>query len=175
MSNTIKQVYTFPKVDNALVEIQPEYVYMRIPAEYVCIYHKLLVMFSDFGLEMLDDCSASCSNKNKNIINCFNMFNAAIAARQLGNHKLANNLINYIKGQLNIEYSGDAPCPEIVYPVDEEGKIYAMIGCAERPKFYVDAETGKLWQEGSEKAKNVYSLSDYDITANSNDSFTGEG
>lgn len=159
------RVYTDKNEQDKLIEIQPEYVYMRIPAEYVCIYHKLLVQFADFGLDLLDDCSAACKGTNKNLITCFNMFNAAIAARKLENLKLANTLIKYIEAQLNIQYKGNAPCPEVVYPVDEDGKINAMIGCGEKPKFYVDSETGKLWSEHSDNMQTVYSLGDNDLSS----------
>lgn len=154
-----------PVCENNLVEIQPDYVYQRIPAEYVCIYHKLLVLFADFGKEMLDDCVSSCKDRNKHLINCFNMFNAAVAAKQLGNDKLAETLIKYIEGQLNIQYHGDAPCPDIVYPVSEDGKIKAIIGCGEKPKFYVDEETGKLWEEHYGGVKDEYKLSESDLVA----------
>lgn len=167
--NNYNQVYVKEDIENSsydgLTEIQPEYVYMRIPAEYICIYHKLLIYFADFGIDMLDDCTAVCKNANKNLINCFNMFNAAIAARQLGNLKLANLLIKYIEGQLNIKYGDGSPCPEIVYPVDEDGKIKAIVGCGEKPKFYVDTETGKLWEEKTDKVKTVYELGNNDVAS----------
>lgn len=166
MSNTTRRVYVQGTPRDSLVQIQPEYVYMRIPADYICIYHKILVMFADFGIELLDDCTSSCKDRNKNLINCFNMLNAAIAARQLGNLKLAELLIKYIEGQINIQYNGDAPCPDIVYPVDANGKIMAMVGCGEKPTFWVDAETGKLIQDSSEDIQGVYVLGDNDKDSN---------
>lgn len=162
VNDSVRKIYIKSDSNSNLVEIQPEYVYMRIPAEYVCLYHKILIQFADFGVELLDDCQSSCKDVNKNLITCFNMFNAAVAARKLGNIKLANTLIKYIEAQLNIKYNGDIPCPEIVYPVDEEGKINAIVGCSEKPKFYVDAETGKLWEEHSDEMKTVYSLGEND-------------
>ena len=162
MSDDLRNVYIKDEPNCGLVEIQPEYVYMRIPAEYVCIYHKILVLFAEFGIDMLDDCNASCKDVNKNIINCFNMFNAAIAARQLGNFKLANNLIKYIESQLNIDYKELANLDSIIFPVDEQGKIKAIVGCGEKPTFWVDVETGKLWEKSSPNIKDVFSLSEYD-------------
>lgn len=144
------------------VEIQPEYVYMTIPAEYVCIYHKILIMLTDFGIDLLKDCSASCNSKNRKVIDCFNMFNAAIAARKLNQNKLAETLINYIKGQINLNYNGESINPEIILPVDDEGKIKALVGCGENPKFTVDIETGKLWEEYINKPNNVFMLGDND-------------
>ena len=74
-----------------------EYVYITIPKDYVCIYTKILIMFVDFGLDLLNDCKASCNDKNRKIIDCYNMFNAAIAARQLNETKQAEVLIKYVE------------------------------------------------------------------------------
>ena len=41
---------------NARREVTPEYIYTTIPAEYVCVYHKILAMLADYGEEMLKDC-----------------------------------------------------------------------------------------------------------------------
>ena len=78
-------------------EVTPEYIYTTIPAEYVCVYHKILAMLADYGEEMLKDCKASCTDRNSGIIECKNMFDAAVAARILGQDKKANLIINYIK------------------------------------------------------------------------------
>ena len=80
------------------VEIEPQYVYMTVPSKYVCVYHKLLVLMAQYGLDMLNDCSATCKGNNKNIITCWNMFQSAMAAYQLGQDKLAETLLKYIKG-----------------------------------------------------------------------------
>ena len=71
-----------------LVEVNPEYVYVTIPAEYICVYHRILVMLSDYGEDMLKDCKATCSDRNSGVIECFNMFNAAVAAKKTGKDKL---------------------------------------------------------------------------------------
>ena len=34
-------------------EVTPEYIYLTIPAEYVCVYHRILAMLADYGEEML--------------------------------------------------------------------------------------------------------------------------
>lgn len=47
------------------VEISPQYVYMTVPSKYVCVYHKLLVLMAQYGLDMLNDCSATCKGNNK--------------------------------------------------------------------------------------------------------------
>ena len=76
-----------------LIQVEPEYVYVTIPAEYICVYHRILAMLADYGEDMLKDCKVSCTDRNSNVIDCFNMFNAAVAARKLGKDKLAETLI----------------------------------------------------------------------------------
>lgn len=178
MSNEMNNVFIHNNSKDGFIEIEPEYVYMTIPAEYVCIYHKILIMFADFGVDLLKDCQAACTSKNRKIIDCFNMFNAAVAARKLNKFKLAKTLIEYVKGQIDLNYNGKSPCPEIVFPVDKEGKINAIVGCGNKPKFTVDVNSGKLLMEHDGDLSSVYSLGEEDFkgvkTENDNDSSTGD-
>lgn len=90
-----------------LTNINLEYVYITIPTEYLTVYHAILTMLADYGEEMLKDCKASCTNKNSDVIDCFNMFNAAIAARKLNNLKLADTIIKYIKAKIKQIYNNN--------------------------------------------------------------------
>ena len=45
-------------------EVIPEYIYLTIPAEYVCVYHRIMAMLADYGEEMLKDCKAACTDRN---------------------------------------------------------------------------------------------------------------
>ena len=103
-----------------LVEVEPEYIYVTIPAEYICVYHRILAMLADYGEEMLKDCKASCTDRNSGVIECFNMFNAAVAARKLGKDKLAEVLIKYVKEKINMIYQGHDNSTSFVFPVDEK-------------------------------------------------------
>ena len=129
-----------------LVEIKPEYLYITIPAEYVCVYHRIMVMLADYGEEMLKDCKASCTDRNSNVIECFNMFNAAIAARKLGKDKLAETLIKYIKTKINQIYRGsDNSTETFIFPVDENGHIKSIVSCfGDDVKFEVTEENAHL-------------------------------
>lgn len=129
---------------------QPEYVYVTIPAEYVCVYHKILAMLADFGEEMLKDCKASCTEKNSGVIECYNMFNAAVAARTLGQVKKATLIINYIKAKINQIYKKDSPETGFVFPVDEFGHIKAFVSCNDRPRFWINSEDGVLYKKAME-------------------------
>ena len=129
-----------------LQPIEPEYIYVTIPAEYVCVYHRILAMLADYGIDMLKDCKATCKDRNSGIIECFNMFNAAVAARKLGKNSVAATLIKYIKTKINQIYKNKDNSTSFVFPVDEEGQIKAFVSCGERPKFWIDPKDGELYE-----------------------------
>ena len=129
-----------------LIQVEPEYVYVTVPAEYICVYHRILAMLADYGEAMLKDCKASCTDRNSNVIDCFNMFNAAVAARKLGKDKLAETLIKYIKAKINQMYRGVDNSTSFVFPVDENGQLKAFVSCNERPMFYINPEDGELYE-----------------------------
>lgn len=146
---------------NNLVEIQPEYLYLTIPADWVCIYHKLLAYMADFGKTIIDDCTASCKGNGKNIISCWNLFQSAIAARTLGNIEQADFFIKYIRKQLDLIYKGsDKEVYDGVLPlaITDDGILKATVSCKNYDKFYVDHETGILYQEWLNK--NDFSIED---------------
>ena len=127
-----------------LIQVEPEYIYVTVPAEYICVYHRILAMMADYGEEMLKNCKASCTDKNNNVIECFNMFNAAVSARKLGKDKLAETLIKYIKAKINQIYKGIDNSTNFVFPVDETGQLKAFVSCGERPKFEINPDSGEL-------------------------------
>jgi len=129
-----------------LIQVEPEYVYVTIPAEYICVYHRILAMLADYGEEMLKDCKASCTDRNSGVIECKNMFDAAVAARKLGKNKLAETLIKYIKAKINQIYQGKDNSTSFVFPIDENGEIKAFVSCGERPKFEINADDGMLYE-----------------------------
>lgn len=140
-------------------EIIPEYIYTTIPAEYVCVYHKILAMLADYGEEMLKDCKASCTDRNSGVIECKNMFDAAVAARVLGQDKKATLIINYIKAKINQIYKGKDNGTSFVFPIDENGKLKAFVSCNDRPRFYVDGD--ELYKVNQGLGFNeIYSLED---------------
>lgn len=130
--------------------IYPDFIYMTIPAEWACLYQKLLVAVADYGEQMLNDCKASCKDPNRSIINCWHMFSAAVAAHNLGKDKLAETLIKYIRGQLKIVYRGqkcadyDTGAPVSITP---DGDLKALVKCGDETEFIVDTTTGELYRE----------------------------
>lgn len=124
-----------------------QYVYVTIPAEYVCVYHRILAMLADYGVEMLKDCKATCKDRNSGVIECFNMFNAAVAAKTLGMESRATALIKYIKAKINQIYQGKDNSTEFVFPVDENGEIKAFVSCNNGdPIFYINPDDGNLYE-----------------------------
>lgn len=129
-----------------LKEVEFEYIYVTIPAEYICVYHRILAMLADYGEDMLKDCKAACKDRNSGVIECFNMFNAAVAARKLGKQSLADVLIKYIKTKINQIYKGKDNSTDFVFPVDENGQLKAFVSCGERPQFWINADDGDLYE-----------------------------
>ena len=133
-------------MSNIKKEITPEYVYVTIPAEYVCVYHRILAMLADYGEDMLKDCKAACKDRNSGVIECFNMFNAAVAARKLGKQSEADCIIKYIKAKINQIYKDKDNSTSFVFPVDETGELKAFVSCGERPRFFIDSDNGELYE-----------------------------
>lgn len=131
---------------NDLKPIELEYIYVTIPAEYICVYHRILAMMADYGEEMLKDCKANCTDKNSGVIECFNMFNSAVAARKLGKDKLAEVIIKYVKAKINQIYKSKDNSTSFVFPVDENGQLKAFVSCGERPRFYINPDDGELYE-----------------------------
>lgn len=131
---------------NELKQIELEYVYVTIPAEYICVYHRILAMMADYGEDMLKDCKASCKDRNSGVIECFNMFNAAVAAKKLGKDKLAEVIIKYIKTKINQIYKDIDNSTSFVFPVDENGQLKAFVSCGERPRFEINPDDGELYE-----------------------------
>ena len=97
-------------------------VYLEIPYDYLCIYQQLLTYLADFGEDALRDCDSTCKGANKGIIQCWNMFQAAIASKALGRDKEASVLIKYIEAQLQLIYKGtdlDIYSAGELFPIDE--------------------------------------------------------
>lgn len=169
MSDNYNEIHVFADEHNDCVEIHPEHVYLTIPADWVCVYHKLLTYMTDFGKTIVDDCNAICKGNSKNIISCWNLFQSALACRTLGREKEANFFIDYIKKQLELIYKGTG---QNVYKntvplaVTEDGKLKAIVSCDNGTHFYVDAETGKLYQQYIDDKNNgkVYTVNDNNLT-----------
>lgn len=145
-------------------EVIPEYIYLTIPAEYVCVYHRIMAMLADYGEDMLKDCKAACTDRNSGVIECFNMFNAACAARLIGQDKKAQLIINYIKAKINQIYKGKDNSTSYVFPIDENGVLKAFVSCNDRPRFWINEEEDLMKQNQGLGIEKTYSLDDENET-----------
>ena len=154
------------------IEIAPEYVYLTIPSKYVCVYHKILTLMADTGKEILNDCSSTCKAPVKNVVSCWNMFQSAIACHALGKDKQADLFINYITKQIDYLYGGldqEVHNNSLPVTISKDGKLKAIVSCGTETKFYVDSETGALYQqylEGNDDT--TYKVENNNLIANDN-------
>lgn len=148
MSDKYSKVYALNEPE--LINIEPSFVYLTVPAEWVCVYHKILAAVADLGKNILDDCNSTCKGTNKTIINCWNMFQSAVACNELDRREEAEFLINYIKKQLESIYRGSGKSVfDGTFPISisEDGKLKAVVTCNDSMhKFEVDPKTGKLYE-----------------------------
>lgn len=100
--------------------INANFIHLNIPLQYMKVYASILIALSDYGEDMLEDCKASCTDKDSGIIECFNMFNAAIAAFKLGEIKKADTIISYIESTIQLKYKNIVVPDNISFPVEEE-------------------------------------------------------
>lgn len=155
MADTYKRVYANVPIQEGNeneIEIYPEYVYLTIPAEWVCLYHKLLGYLADFGEEVIKDCQAACKGTNLYVIQCWNMFQSAIACRAIGSDDKADLFIKYIEAQLDNIYKNsnkEIYCGDNKVAITPDGQLVARVSCntGNNSKFFVDPETGVLYQQ----------------------------
>lgn len=103
--------------------VHAHYVYIRIPEDYVTLYHRIMSLMADYGEAKLKDCTAECLRNNQLVINAYNMFNAAIAARENGEGTLANTLFKYVRATIDNLYRGSETIPDFIYRPDDEGNV----------------------------------------------------
>ena len=107
------------------------YVYLTIPQDYICIYHKLLILMSNIG--------------NKIIIDCWNTFQSAIACKALKKDKEAGLLIKYITSQIDKLYTGDDYVQQDVFVYLDNNYLKARVSCENNiPKVDVNVDSGYL-------------------------------
>jgi len=175
MADNYNEVHVKGDAESSSVNIEPEYVYLTIPADYVCVYHKLLTYMADFGKTIVDNCNAICKGNSKNIITCWNLFQSAIACRTLGRDKEAEFFIDYIKSQLELIYKGsgqDVYNSSVPIAITEDGKLKAQVSCINGTLFTIDVETGKLYENylSSKNDSKVYTVENDDLIATDNNS-----
>lgn len=104
-------------------EINVNLLYLCIPKAWKNTYYKLLYLLADEGKNIIDDCNYTCSNHGNNVFTCWNLFQSAIAANEIGENKKANLFINYIDKQLDYYIKSK----DIIIPTIDEDKEYPKI------------------------------------------------
>lgn len=89
--------------------LNDEWIYLTVPKAYQCVFEKLLNKLAAWGQELLDDCTVSCKGQNKNILNAWNLFNAACIAYDTCGICKADYIVNYIKGLLGFNCPDEEP------------------------------------------------------------------
>lgn len=100
---------------------------VTVPLPYLPVYKAIILLFAELGEDMLNDCKSGCKGRNKNIIDCYVMFESAIAAFNAGKQTLANTIIEYIKAQLNLIAKFNASKFSFTLPVDSNGCVDLFI------------------------------------------------
>lgn len=89
--------------------LSDEWIFLTVPKAYQCVFEKLLNKLATWGQELLDDCTVSCKGQNKNILNAWNLFNAACIAYDTCGICKADYIVNYIKGLLGFNCPDEEP------------------------------------------------------------------
>ena len=86
--------------------LSDEWIYLTVPKAYQCVFEKLLNKLAAWGQELLDDCTVSCKGQNRNILNAWNLFNAACIAYDTSAVTKSDYIVDYVKGLLGFN------CPD---------------------------------------------------------------
>lgn len=126
-----------------MIKDTDKFIYLEIPIDYACTYHKLLTYMADYGEDAIKECDSACKGSNKSIIKCWNMFQAAIAAYEIGKKKEADLLIKYIDAQLDNIYKKTDFIPELngtIEEINENGHVFGTLTCRNYIEFYLHIE-----------------------------------
>lgn len=75
---------------------------MNIPTEQTANYYRILRMFANYGIDIIKDCGAVCTSKNKNAVFLFNLFVSGVVATEIGNTAAANVIFAQVTQTLSL-------------------------------------------------------------------------
>lgn len=130
-----------------IIQLGEEYLYTTIPKDYVYVYYSILTMLAELGEDMLKDCKATCKDRNSGIIECKNMFDAAIAARKLGNIKLADTIIKYLKAKINQILGTKNEFISYSFPVNGGDAIKYIVDTNNNPIIKIDETNAESYKD----------------------------
>lgn len=89
--------------EQILYDTTDDFLYLKIPNEYSCIYRKILQDLSSLGLKGLKNCKelSLAYNNITPILDSWNMFQIALAAYELLEIEKADTIINFINKNMN--------------------------------------------------------------------------
>lgn len=105
------------------VNYNNRYIFVTIPFDYAELYHKIMALLADYGEAKLQDCTPQCIEKSSVALNCYNMFIAAIAARNNQRFPLEHALIAYVKATIDNFYKNGYIPPNFIYEQFESGNV----------------------------------------------------
>lgn len=126
-------------------------IYLFIPENYSSIYYTLITLISKYHKEIK---SKADIYPYKEILNCWNLFQAAVIAYSLKYYKESNFFINFIHTQLNkLNTDVESELYGEIY-VDENNNLTQYQNGITDIDFKIDFETGKLYAIGD--VENIY-------------------
>lgn len=127
------------------------YIYLFIPENYSSIYYTLITLISKYHKEIK---TKADTYPYKQILDCWNLFQAAVIAYSLKYYKESNFFINFIHTQLNkLNADIESELYGEIY-VDENNNLTQYQNGITDIDFKIDFETGKLYAIGD--VENVY-------------------
>ena len=79
-----------------------QFTYLKVPVIYKNYFEAILEKMSSWGQALLDDCTMNCQGRYKDLMNCWNLFKAAIYTYDLGNEKKSDYIMEYIDSTLGL-------------------------------------------------------------------------
>lgn len=126
-------------------------IYLLIPEDYSSIYYTLITLISKYHKEIKTKADVY---PYKEILNCWNLFQAAVIAYSLKYYKESNFFINFIHTQLNkLNTDIESELYGEIY-IDENNNLTQYQNGITDIDFKIDFETGKLYAIGD--VENVY-------------------
>lgn len=134
-------------------------IYLLIPENYITIYQKLITLIINNNKVIKEKPD---NVVNKQIINCWNLFQSAVAAYNLGFIKQADFFINFIDCNIDKIKNIDE---KLILQLND-GNLEKVINNKEDVEFKVDISTGQLIQIGEIKdnitIKDNYLIQEYE-------------
>lgn len=157
--NVVYNIDSLSRVNNINIkEILLSDIYLLIPENYITIYQKLITLIINNNKAIKEKPDNVI---NKQIINCWNLFQSAVAAYNLGFEKDADFFINFIDCNIDKIKNIDE---KLILQLDD-GNLEKVINNNEDVEFKVDISTGQLIQIGEIKdnitIKDNYLIQEY--------------